>query len=62
LKEKCAPNGDYRSESEEKQCGFDLTTLGPCNRGQASEFGYKDNAPCLYLRLSKVSGVCVVAW
>ena len=55
--EKCDPNGDYRPENAEKQCGFDLTSLGPCNRGDASGFGYKNNAPCLYLRLSKVSEI-----
>ena len=53
-KEKCEPDGDYRPEGAEKQCGFDLTTLGRCNRDHASGFGYNDNAPCLYLRLSKV--------
>jgi hypothetical protein len=57
--EKCDPNGDYRPEDKEKQCGFDLTTLGPCSPHEynSSGYGYKDNKPCLYLRLSKVSGI-----
>ena len=49
--------GDYRETDEKKQCGFDLNSLGPCAPGDdTSVFGYKENAPCLYLRLSKVSG------
>ena len=48
--------GNYRETDKDKQCGFDLNSLGPCAPNDTAVFGYKDNSPCLYLRLSKVSG------
>ena len=55
LPRKCGAGQGYRPDDEEKQCGFDYGSLGPCAPKNESGFGYNDNAPCLYLRLSKVS-------
>lgn len=56
LKEKCKPGDSYRPEEKKKQCGFDLSSLGPC--APNTTFGYKsvNSSPCLYLRLSKIYG------
>ncbi|XP_028401537.1 sodium/potassium-transporting ATPase subunit beta-1-like isoform X2 [Dendronephthya gigantea] len=56
LKRKCVAGDGYRPENEDKQCGFNLTSLGPCAPDHASGFGYYDRSPCLYLRLSKIYG------
>ncbi|XP_046852567.1 uncharacterized protein LOC124445829 isoform X2 [Xenia sp. Carnegie-2017] len=54
LKDPCKPDDTYRPENAERQCGFDYNSLGPCSPRSNSNYGYDDQRPCLYLRLSKI--------
>lgn len=55
LQQPCNTTTTESRPKGEKQCYFDLTKLGPCySNSKDFTYGYKDGAPCFYLRMNRV--------